>query len=212
MNRDLKEAGIVLKTTALRESDIIATILTRKYGKISAVFKSAKNSKKRFLGGIEIFDSGVFELSTPRGKSNLYTASGLSKRESFLKLREKLSKLTLASLAIEVTSHFCPEEDEHGGELFNPLFLCLRELDKAEDSEMEKCILQLYLLILLEVTGHDIREAEIDVGEELRALWGEMLAKKKILMPEDRRFCEEGLTRLREYAEEIVGKRMNSVG
>src|SRR5579859_956123 len=45
--------AIVLRTSPLREADLLVTFLTRAQGKLRGVAKSAKRSKKRFGGALE---------------------------------------------------------------------------------------------------------------------------------------------------------------
>lgn len=210
MEKQFSEAGIVLKTTALGESDLIVTILTRKLGKISAVVRSARSSKKRFLGGVEIFDSGLFELQIPKGKSQLYSTINISSRKSFSGLRENLDKLSLASYALEVAVHFCPEEDALCGELFKPLYICLRELEKADDKTLRRCILVLYLLIVLQVSGHDAMEANLAASDAVKIWWAEMLARQVVIVPGEEGAVAEGAKALNHFVEEIVGRKLNS--
>lgn len=209
MEKQFSEAGIVLKTTALGESDLIVTILTKTLGKISVVVRSARSSKKRFLGGVEIFDSGLFELQIPKGKSQLYGTINITSRKSFTGLRENLHKLTLASYALEVAGHFCPEGDAHCGELFKPLYICLRELEKADDKILRSCILALYLLIVLQVSGHDAREARLVASHTVQLWWSEMLARRAVLIPADEGTVVDGIRVLNRFIEEIVGRKLN---
>ena len=45
----LDTQGIVLRAVKYRDKDLILTIFTRKYGKVSAIAKGAQGQKSRFL-------------------------------------------------------------------------------------------------------------------------------------------------------------------
>ena len=51
----LDTQGIVLRAVKYRDKDLILTIFTRKYGKVSAIAKGAQGQKSRFLSASQLF-------------------------------------------------------------------------------------------------------------------------------------------------------------
>ena len=50
----LDTQGIVLRAVKYRDKDLILTIFTRKYGKVSAIAKGAQGQKSRFLSASQL--------------------------------------------------------------------------------------------------------------------------------------------------------------
>ena len=51
--KKIEEPGIILSTTAVREADLVVTLLGQSLGKLTAFAFGARRSKKRFPGGID---------------------------------------------------------------------------------------------------------------------------------------------------------------
>jgi DNA repair protein RecO len=155
----MRTKAIVLKITSLRESDLIVTLLTSEHGKISAVAASAKKSKRRFMGGIDLFDSGIVDLSEPsrRGSSSrdLYRLEAISERRSWSGLRSSLTKLTLASLYLEIANRICHENIQEGKLVFEYLTSALSELNLTSSHSQCFNISVLFLLNILQLEGLD---------------------------------------------------------
>lgn len=62
----LDTQGIVLRAVKYRDKDLILTIFTRKYGKVSAIAKGAQGQKSRFLSASQLFSYNNYNLALPR--------------------------------------------------------------------------------------------------------------------------------------------------
>ncbi|MCB0343895.1 MAG: DNA repair protein RecO [Bdellovibrionales bacterium] len=174
-----KCSGLVIRATALREADLIVTILSPELGRLSAVARSGRRSKKRFMGGVDIFDCAEFELSPPRGSSNLYTLSGMQNRTPWPRLRSSLRKFALASLAVETAEALSHEGDPDAALLFNPLKAVLTGIDRSTTSQQAHECIVFFLLQTLRESGYDPTHLPFEDAENLRAWWEEMTARGK---------------------------------
>jgi DNA repair protein RecO (recombination protein O) len=61
--------GVVLKTTPLRESDLLVVLYTDTLGRVSAVARGARRSQRRFAGTLSLLVLGRYQLGRrPRGE------------------------------------------------------------------------------------------------------------------------------------------------
>ncbi len=135
-NSSIKTEIIVIKSYSLRESDQIVVLLTESQGRLSAVARSGKKSKKRFFGGVDLFDSGLAELSPPK-KGSLYILEEFARVPRCQSVRTDLGKFLVASLLAEVIYYFAPEGDLTSNELFLPLIHSLEELESSNGSKAQ---------------------------------------------------------------------------
>lgn len=147
--------GIVLVKYPVRESDLILSLLTAEQGKLSAVGKGARNSKRRFMGGVDLFDCGRFEFQPLKGNGSLHLLCGFEDREVWLGLRKNLSCFALAAFCLELTELFAAEGDLQGAKLFNPLQQLLRELNTTSHPTAQFAAALRYALIVLTLSGYD---------------------------------------------------------
>lgn len=64
----LSSEALLLHRVAYAESDWVVTLFTEKLGKISAITRGARQSRKRFAGGLEPFHNVVVQLWNHTGK------------------------------------------------------------------------------------------------------------------------------------------------
>jgi DNA repair protein RecO (recombination protein O) len=60
--------GVVLKTTPLREADLLVVLYTDLHGRVSAVARGARKSQRRFAGALSLLVLGRYQLRPPRGE------------------------------------------------------------------------------------------------------------------------------------------------
>jgi DNA repair protein RecO (recombination protein O) len=61
--------GVVLRTTPLRESDLLVVLYTDTHGRVSAVARGARRSQRRFAGALSLLVLGRYQLGRrPRGE------------------------------------------------------------------------------------------------------------------------------------------------
>jgi DNA repair protein RecO (recombination protein O) len=56
------ELGVVLKTTPLRESDLLVVLYTRTHGRVAAVARGARKSQRRFSGALQLLVLAHYQL------------------------------------------------------------------------------------------------------------------------------------------------------
>ncbi len=202
---EIQHPGIVLRRSEGRGSDLILKILTKDSGKIAVVARGARNSKKRFSGGLDVFDNGVFSIIEARSAGGLAVLSQIERGEIWLNLREQLLCFTLSSLALETADIFAREGDSHGSDLFKPLYLCLKNLNQVESDSKRYVCLIFFLVQLLRISGYDLL-SEVSDENSIEARWfREMLERKVAFVPESKELIRDGLILLVETVQGIDG-------
>jgi DNA repair protein RecO len=125
-------SAIVLRVIPFRDSDLMAHLLTPDMGKISAIARHARGSRKRFPSSLDLFDRGSARLVVER--NGALGVKEFTPSHSLAKIRYDLDKLTLASLLCEAFDLVIPED---GGlaipRLFEVLDLSLNAIDESSD-------------------------------------------------------------------------------
>ncbi len=95
----LKSRAIVLSRENFGEADRYIQLFSRDWGLISVLAKSARKSKRRYVGGMDLFCHNEIVLrGDPRGKPYLVELTVLN---SFTGLREDLDRLVVAGKAAQ---------------------------------------------------------------------------------------------------------------
>jgi DNA repair protein RecO (recombination protein O) len=144
-----KTEGIVIHSADFGESDKLVTFFTKHFGKLKGIAKSAKKSKKRFAGTLEIFSHvniNFFE------KENLSLAriESCSLIDSFSKIHDSLERVTYGSYFVELVNEMVGEREKNR-RIFNLLFYFLRLLNGRNVSEE---LLRIYEIRLLTLLGY----------------------------------------------------------
>ncbi|MFN8392198.1 MAG: DNA repair protein RecO [Bdellovibrionota bacterium] len=205
--------GIVIKTVKLREADLFLTVLTADHGRLTVLARNIRNSRKRFMGGIDLFDCGSFDLGLPQKAHGPYTLQNLDSRESWPALRNNLQKYSLASFCLEVTLHFAPEDDIDAASLFPPLYRTLRSINSADSAEKATLFALYYNLFLLSISGYNVVEdgARLNRLPELKHWLSEMLRNELPIMPFERPLLKQGLQLVALFTQEIIGRQIQSL-
>lgn len=131
-HKDMSSAVIVLAVHPFRESDLIARLLTPTFGKVSAIGRHARGSKKRFPSSIDLFDRGTARLT--REKNGSLGLKEFSPSHALATLRTNLDKLTAASLLCECFDRIIQEDTgEDPQDTFELLDLSLNAIDESQD-------------------------------------------------------------------------------
>lgn len=86
--------ALVLSRTEFGEADRYVTLFTPKWGLISALAKSARKSRRRYIGGLDLFcHNEVLLRGDPKEKPYLIELTVLN---PFVRIRENLEKMLLA--------------------------------------------------------------------------------------------------------------------
>ncbi|MCB0321562.1 MAG: recombination protein O N-terminal domain-containing protein [Bdellovibrionales bacterium] len=108
---------LVLRSYPSGEADLVYRLLSSSHGKITAIAKHVKRSKRRFAALPEPFDIGEAEISTTRGDLALF--GGFLPRRSPRRLREHLPLFSLGCTLCECFDAMLHEGTlEHSEELF----------------------------------------------------------------------------------------------
>ncbi len=126
MGNNVKLTGIVLSTMDLGESDLLITLFTKERGKIKAVAKGAKRSRKRFLNVLEPFGLIAGSFALPKSTKTLYRIDSADILQQFQAIGTDSESYCLAGLACELIECWSKEEDKD-----YQLYLLLLELLKA---------------------------------------------------------------------------------
>jgi len=110
--------AFVLRAVDLRESDRLLTLLTLDLGKVSAVARGARSSRKRFGGALEPFSLVEVVLARGRGSEGLFSLSEATLIEAHAGLASDLEQLGAAALVVELAREVAPEH-EPDARLFN---------------------------------------------------------------------------------------------
>jgi DNA repair protein RecO (recombination protein O) len=125
--------GIVLRTYASGEADLVLRLLTKDEGKISAIAKQARKSKKRFGSTLDVFDHGHFELLP--GKSGLHVVRHFTPLPAFRQIREDLWRITCASVVCESTDYLLVEAGGGEDEIYEKVLEMLTALNSSTTVE-----------------------------------------------------------------------------
>lgn len=120
--------AVVLDCFEHGESDVILTLLSRDVGKLSAIAKGAKRSKKRFVNKLELFSflHITYQTSPNRGLSFLSEAE---LHTSFLNIRRNFGLYTTASIIREFLL-ITIREGEADDRLFRLTLWALHNIDQ----------------------------------------------------------------------------------
>jgi DNA repair protein RecO len=142
--------GVVIRSHASGESDLVLKILTPTLGKIALFVKHARKSKKRFAGNIEILDRGIFSIRNANSKTggSLYFVESFQAVKPLHTFRTNLLKLSIASLLCESFDLIIKEEQD--SQLVSAQFYEAFSLgiDSLEESEVETDLLKICFISL----------------------------------------------------------------
>jgi DNA repair protein RecO (recombination protein O) len=141
--------GVVLRTTPLRESDLLVVLYTEAHGKISAVGRGARRSNKRFAGALSLLVLAKWDLGRkPRGE--LWNLEGAEIVREWTRLATDVVAVAHASYVAELVGALLPPEspDPHALEIICALW------DSLADAGPSPGALRAVELGLLEVAGH----------------------------------------------------------
>lgn len=125
----IKTSGIVLKTTRYGDASLIVTLLTRDFGKVSAIAKGARTNRSRMLAGLQLFAYSEIVMYKAKSKNGLYHLDEMNVLEGFSGLRCDLDKMAYATYFAEVAAGTATEDSDEG-EILSLLLNTLYATDK----------------------------------------------------------------------------------
>lgn len=121
--------ALVLRCTNYGEADRVVTLLTLEHGRVSALARAARKSKKRFAGALEGFALIAVDLTFGRGQLAQLSAARVTR--VFPRLLTDLARLETAGALLRIARDLLPERvpDES---VFELLCEALQLLDEGE--------------------------------------------------------------------------------
>ncbi len=92
--------ALVLRAVPYRDADLIVTLYSREHGKLSAIARSARRSRKRFGGGLDLLSVSAMEVKRARGE--MWNLLGAEVLDSFIALATDMATLAHSSYALEL--------------------------------------------------------------------------------------------------------------
>lgn len=145
----LQTLALLARQVDYGEADRICTLLTETAGKVSALAKSARSSRKRFGGALSLFVLGRAELGPPRRGGELRPLDGFEAMEDLAgPLGGDLIKVTHGSYVLELARELWPAEQTEP-RLFALVLETLRVLATLPAAPSLLRCFELHLLSLL---------------------------------------------------------------
>jgi len=138
--------AIVIRSLPYGESDKIVTFFTKNFGKLKAIAKGARRSKRRFQNALDLF-THVRLIFFDREGMGLARAEGCDILNSFPKIREDLKKIFFGHYFLELVNEMAGEREAHP-EVFELLLAFLSTLEREEAKEGYLRIFEIRMLSL----------------------------------------------------------------
>lgn len=141
--------GVVLRTTPLRESDLVVQLYTEAHGRVSAVARGARRSKVRFAGALSLLVLARFELGRkPRGE--LWGLDGAEAVRDWTQISSDVVAVAHASYVAELVGALLPPEvpEPHALDVIIALW------DSLAEGGASPAALRAVELALLDLAGH----------------------------------------------------------
>jgi DNA repair protein RecO (recombination protein O) len=152
--------AIILRRINYGDSDLILSLITLNRGKLSAIAKSAKKSKKRFAGILEPFSLLEVVLTPGKGKNRLPLLQEAVLKHPFSAISPDFLKVAYASYWAELINDGLEESERHK-EVYLLLSSALEWLDIGHRSEAALSILFQMRFITLSGYGPNLTQCGI---------------------------------------------------
>lgn len=141
--------GVVLRTTPLRESDLLVTLFTDTHGRVSAVARGARRSQRRFAGALSLLVLAKLRLGR-RPHGDLWSLEGAEIEREWTQLSSDVVAVAHASYVAELVGALVPPEqpDPHALEVIIALWDALAAGGPSPGA------LRMVELVLLDHAGH----------------------------------------------------------
>lgn len=139
--------AVILRTSQVRESDLVVILLTPRKGKLETIARGARKSRKRFPGGLPAGARG--EASVAQGRGSLLRLDGFSALADHSGLGRDLDAFAYVSYLCELTDHLVVGQTPDA-RLFGALCLAIEEAMAGSPTPI---VLRRYELALLDCLG-----------------------------------------------------------
>jgi DNA repair protein RecO (recombination protein O) len=145
------ELGVVLRTTPLRESDLLVVLFTEHHGRISAVARGGRKSQRRFAGALQLLVLGRYQLGRPP-RGDLWNLESADIVREWNALASDIVAVAHASYIAELAGALLPTEtpEPHALELMVALWDALAEAGPSP------AVLRTIELALFDLAGHRV--------------------------------------------------------
>ena len=130
----LKTKGIVLKGQNFRDSSLILTLCTQKFGKLKLLAKGIKSPKSRMGGNLQQF-SVVEVVFYKKENSELHLLSQVELLDPQEEIYNNLTKFSHASAILELVDRLTVEEESQPG-LFSLVSETLHQFQKISEEKL----------------------------------------------------------------------------
>jgi DNA repair protein RecO (recombination protein O) len=138
--------AILLRRVDFGDNDLILTFFSLTRGKISLLAKSARKSRKRFCGALDLFS--MSELACISGKGRLPILQEALVKYPFCQIRSNFQKMAYASYFAEIINNWM-EPDVLQPQVFELLYQVLDRLDRSDlPDELLSIAFQMTLMTL----------------------------------------------------------------
>ncbi len=141
-----KDLGFILKRYNFRETSLITTLYTSRFGKIRGIFKGFYTPKKEFSSSLDIFS--LNELIFYPKKSEIWLISHADLISDYPYLREDIAKAKVGALVFNLLDKTIPLWDSNQY-IFKLVNSCLDFLKEEDESK----ILYIFLIKFLTFSG-----------------------------------------------------------
>jgi len=100
--------GVVLRTTPVRESDLIVSLYTDTHGRVSAIARGGRRSQRRFAGALQLLVLGRYQLG--RGRGELWNLDSADIVRDWTELASDPVAVAHASYVVELVGALLPPE------------------------------------------------------------------------------------------------------
>lgn len=143
------QLGVVLRTSPLREADLLVTLYTEGLGRVSAVARGARGSRRRFAGTLSLLVLGRYQLGRrPRGE--LWGLEGAEVVREWTQLATDVVAVAHASYVAELVGALLPPEVPEA----HALSLIVELWDSLAEAGPSPGALRAIELALLDLAGH----------------------------------------------------------
>lgn len=147
--------GLILRLRGLGESDLLVDMFTRELGRVTALAKGGKRSRKRFFGIFLLGHHLDTQLAPPKKGSDLWRLETASLLASHLGLRQDFRCFLAAAPVWELLLRATAAQDPHPLVLDLAL-ITLARLERAADPPELASGLMIYLARLLAELGYGL--------------------------------------------------------
>jgi len=142
------DRGVVLRTTPLRESDLLVVLYTETHGRVTAVARGGRKSQRRFAGALQLLVLARYGLS--RGRGELWTLDAADVEREWTQVASDVVAVAHASYVAELTDALLPVEQPHDG----VLELIVGLWDSLASGGPSPAVLRTTELAMLQLAGH----------------------------------------------------------